>query len=70
MSQQQITVQDQKDIFQIRSMTNPLPSNRGNPNTCSTNCRDSIDNLHVLHCPDVNTEVKEDIENKTIEEIN
>ena len=56
-----LTVQDQKDIFQIRSMTKPLPSNRGNPNPCSTGCGDIMDNGHVFHCPVVNTEKKEDI---------
>ena len=28
----QLTVEDQKEIFQIRSMTNPLPSNQGDQN--------------------------------------
>ena len=64
-----LTVQEQNDNFQIRSMANPLPSNRGNPDTCSTDCGDSIDNPHVLHCPDLSTEVKEYIVNGTIEEI-
>ena len=27
----QLSVQDQRDLFQIRSRTNPLPANRGNP---------------------------------------
>ena len=30
----QLSVQDQRDLFQIRSRTNPLPANRGNPLLC------------------------------------
>ena len=68
----QLTVQDQKDIFQIRSMTNPLPSNRGNPKPCSSGCGNIMDNAHVFLCSVVNPEIKGDINrlvNGTIQEM-
>ena len=40
-----LTVQDQRNIFQIRSMTNPLSSNRGDPKPCSTGCEEILENL-------------------------
>ena len=52
----QLTVQDQKEIFQIRSMTNPLPANRGDPKPCSTGCGDLMENPHIYICPVLNEE--------------
>ena len=57
----QLTVQDQKDIFQIRSMTNTLPSNRGDPKPCSTGCGDFMENPHIYLCPVLNEEPQGDI---------
>ena len=57
----QLTVQDQKDIFQIRSMTNPLPSNRGDPQPCSTGCGDLMENPHIYICPVLNEEPQGDL---------
>ena len=61
----QLTVEDQKEIFQIRSMTNPLPSNRGDPKLCSTGCGFMMENLHIYLCPVLNPEHKGDL-NKII----
>ena len=57
----QLTVQDQKDIFQIRSMTNPLPANRGDPKPCSIGCGDLMENPHIYLCPVLNEEPQGDI---------
>ena len=68
----QLTVQDQKDIFQIRSMTNPLPSNRGDPKPCSTGCGEIMENRHIYLCPVLNPEPKGEINslvNGTIQEM-
>ena len=61
----QLTVEDQKEIFQIRSMTNPLPSNRGDAKLCSTGCGSMMENLHIYLCPVLNPENKGDL-NKII----
>ena len=58
----QLTVQDQKNIFQIRSMTNPLPANRGDPKPCSTGCGDLMENPHIYLCPVLNEEKQGDID--------
>ena len=43
-----LSVQDQRDIFQIRSRTNPLPANKGNPMLCM--CGEEQENNHILQC--------------------
>ena len=60
----QLTVEDQKEVFQIRSMTNPLPSNRRDPILCSTGCGLMMENLHIYLCPVLNHEHRGDL-NKT-----
>ena len=44
----QLSVQDQRDLFQKRSRTNPLPANRGNPLLCVYG--GVQDNYHILQC--------------------
>ena len=55
-----LSVQDQRDIFQIRSRTNPLPANRGNPQLCA--CGEEQDNNHILLCDITNPGKKIELE--------
>ena len=43
-----VSVQDKRDIFQIRSRKNPLPANKGNPLLCM--CGEEQENSHILQC--------------------
>ena len=68
----QLSVQDQKEIFQIRSITSPLPSNREDPKLFSTGCGSMMENLHIYLCPVLNREHKGDLNkiiNGTLREI-
>ena len=56
----QLSVQDQRDVFQIRSRTNPLPANRGNPQLCV--CREEQENYHILQCDITNPGKKIELE--------
>ena len=56
-----LSVQDQRDIFQIRSRTNPLPANRGNPQLCA--CGEEQDNNHIMQCEITNPGRKIDLDN-------
>ena len=57
----QLSVEDQRIVFQIRSRTNPIPANRGNPQLCSTGCGEYFENSHILSCEVLNQEDKFDI---------
>ena len=47
----QLTVEDQRLIFQIRSQSNPLPANKGDPQPCLMfGCGDIHDNCHIIQC--------------------
>ena len=52
----QLTVDDQRLIFQIRSQSNPLPANRGDPQPCSRGCGEIQDNCHIIQCSMLNKE--------------
>ena len=54
----QLTVDDQRLIFQIRSQSNPLPANRGDPQPCSRGCGEIQDNCHIIQCSMINKEDK------------
>ena len=56
----QLSVQDQRYIFQIRSRINPLPANKGNPQVCV--CGDDQDYYHILQCDIINPGKKTEIE--------
>ena len=49
-----LSAEDQRDIFQIRSQTNDLPANRGDPQPCLTGCGGILNNSHVFQCPVIN----------------
>ena len=55
-----LSVEDQREIFQIRSQTNALPANRGDPQPCLTGCGGILNNPHVFQCPIINKENIED----------
>ena len=44
----QLTVDEPLEIFQIWSQTNPLPSNRGQVVLCPTGCGKTLNNPHIL----------------------
>ena len=54
----QLSVDDQRILFQIRSRTNLIPANRGSPQLCRTGCREFFENSHVLSCEVLNQESK------------
>ena len=56
----QLSVQDQRDLFQIRSRTNSLPANKGTPLPCV--CGADQDNYHILQCDIINPGEKIEIE--------
>ena len=56
----QLTVDDQRLIFQIRSQSNPLPANRGEPQPCSRGCGEIQDNCHIVECSFLKKEEKRD----------
>ena len=49
-----LSVEDQRDIFQIRSQTNSLPANKGDPQPCPTGCGSILDNPHIVQCTIIN----------------
>ena len=51
-----LNLKDQILMFQIRSETNPLPANRGDPGPCPMNCKNILDNLYILMCVILNQE--------------
>ena len=42
----QLSVADQRQMFQIRIQSSPLPSNRGD----TSNCGEILENFHILIC--------------------
>ena len=56
----QLTIDDQKLIFQIRSQSNPLPANRGEPEPCVRGCGEVQNNCHIIQCIRLNPENKGD----------
>ena len=58
----QLGVEDQIQIFQIRSQINPLPSNKGLVVPCPTGCGETLNNSHIFQCVVLNPEEKTSIE--------
>ena len=52
----QLTVEDQRLIFQIRSQSNPLHANRGDPQPCSRGCGKIRYVCHIIQCSILNKE--------------
>ena len=50
----QLLVEDQILLFQIRTEINPLPANRGNPGPCPMNCQEILNNKHFFECVALN----------------
>ena len=46
--------EDQRQIFEIRSQINPLPSNKGEKTYCATRCGEFFENSHILQCTILN----------------
>ena len=59
----QLSVDDQVQIFQIRSQINPLPGNKGESEPCVTGCGEIMNNFHIFQCEILNTEEHTHIEN-------
>ena len=51
-----LCVEEQRLLFQIRSQTNDLPANKGDPQPCLTGCGGILDNPHIVRCPIINKE--------------
>ena len=51
------SIEEQRETFQIRSQTNTLPANRGDPQQCPTGCGRILDNPHIVQCPAINTHI-------------
>ena len=49
-----LTIEEQREIFEIRSRMNPIPGNFGIENYCELNCEGSLTNEHILMCPVLN----------------
>ena len=49
-----LNLEDQKDIFKLRSRTNKLPSNYGEKVFCETGCGEFLNNSHILNCTILN----------------
>ena len=51
-----LDLEDQRLLFQIRSETNQLPANKGNPGPCPMDCGSLLlNNPHILQCSVLNT---------------
>ena len=54
-----LDIDDQRLLFQIRSETNQLPANKGNPGPCPLDCGSLLlNNPHILQCSVMNTDEK------------
>ena len=49
-----LSVENQRQIFEIRSRSNPLPSNRGVIQHCNSGCGEIMNNSHVFQCSVLN----------------
>ena len=59
----QLSVEDQRIVFQIRSRTNPIQANIGKTQLCPTGCGNFLENPHILSCEILNPESKFDMNN-------
>ena len=55
-----LELEDQRDIFKIRSKTNRLPSNWGETVLCETACGQTLSNEHILSCNILNDQETEE----------
>ena len=55
-----LSVENQRQIFEIRSRSNPLPSNRGVIQHCNTGCGEIMNNSHVFQCDVLNQDKQQD----------
>ena len=55
-------MEDQVQIFQIRSQINPLPANKGESLPCIAGCGEIMNNFHIFQCEVFNPEEKTHIE--------
>ena len=53
---------EQRQIFQIRSQINPLPSNKGMVVPCPTGCGETMNNSLIFQCVVMNPEEQTSIE--------
>ena len=59
----QLSVEDQRIVFQIRSRTNPIQANIGKTQLCPTGCGNFLENPNILSCEILNPESKFDMNN-------
>ena len=57
-----LELEDQREIFRIRSKTNRLPSNWGETVPCETACGQNLNNEHILSCKILNDQKSKDLE--------
>ena len=57
-----LELEDQREIFRIRSKTNRLPSNWGETVPCETACGQNLNNEHILSCSILNDPKSKDLE--------
>ena len=50
----QISVEDKRELFLIRSEMNELPCNFGNPTLCDLGCSQVLNSEHINSCPKLN----------------
>jgi hypothetical protein len=48
-----LNLEDQIEIFQVRSETNSIPANIGNPGPCPMSCGEILQNPHILTCKNI-----------------
>ena len=51
-----LSVEEQMQLFQIRSRVNPLPAKRGETRICLAGCGNLLDNEHILNSLILNPE--------------
>ena len=62
----QRSVEDQIQVFQIRSQINPLPGNNGERVPCITGCGELMNNIHKFYCGILNPEEKLILKNSSM----
>ena len=57
-----LSVEEQRQIFEIRSRVNPLPTNKGEVSLCVPGCESLLENDHILNCLVLNQEEQNDLD--------
>ena len=57
-----LMLEDQREIFRIRSKTNRLPPNWGESVMCETACGQALSNEHILSCRILNNHKSEEFQ--------